>query len=45
MSKIASILHVTRSFEGGKIELADLGDITICRGVFQHRWSWEKCAQ
>ena len=28
----------TRTFEHGKIELANLGDVTIGRG-----WSWEKC--
>lgn len=31
----------TRTFEKGKIELANLGDITIGRGVFEPGWSWE----
>ena len=33
----------TRSFEKGKIDLANLGDITIGRGSFEPGWSWEKC--
>ena len=33
----------TESFEKGKIDLANLGDITIGRGSFEPGWSWEKC--
>lgn len=33
----------TRQFEKGKIDLANLGDITIGRGLFEPGWSWEKC--
>jgi hypothetical protein len=33
----------TRTFEKGKIELANLGDVTIGRGVLEPGWSWEKC--
>ena len=35
----------TRTFEKGKIELANLGDITIGRGLFEPGWSWEKCVK
>src|SRR5215204_4656334 len=35
----------TRTFEKGKIELANLGDITIGRGVLEPGWSWEKCVK
>ena len=35
----------TRTFEKGKIELVNLGDITIGRGVFEPGWSWEKCVK
>ena len=35
----------TRTFEKGKIELANLGDVTIGRGVLQPGWSWEKCVK
>jgi hypothetical protein len=45
MCYIDSSPDESRSFEGGKIEFANLGDITIGRGVFQHRWSWKKCVK
>jgi hypothetical protein len=32
----------TRTFEKGKVELANLGDITIGRAVLEPGWSWEK---
>ncbi|MFZ0554466.1 MAG: cupin domain-containing protein [Nitrososphaeraceae archaeon] len=35
----------TRTFENGKIELANLGDVTIGRAIFQPGWSWEKCVK
>src|SRR5215207_5552861 len=35
----------TRTFEKGKIELANLGDATIGRAIFQPGWSWEKCVK
>ena len=38
-----SLPDETRSFEKGKIDLANLGDITIGRGSFDAGWSWEKC--
>jgi hypothetical protein len=38
-----SLADETRSFEKGKIDLANLGDITIGRGSFEPGWSWEKC--
>jgi len=38
-----SLPDETRSFEKGKIDLANLGDITIGRGSFEPGWSWEKC--
>jgi hypothetical protein len=31
-----------RTFERGKIELANFGDITIGRAVLEPGWSWEK---
>ena len=33
----------TRTFEKGKIDLANLGDVTIGRGILEPGWSWEKC--
>jgi ethanolamine utilization protein EutQ (cupin superfamily) len=38
-----SLPDETRSFEKGKIDLANIGDITIGRGSFEPGWSWEKC--
>ncbi|HEY3525407.1 MAG TPA: cupin domain-containing protein [Nitrososphaeraceae archaeon] len=35
----------TRSFEKGKIDLADLGEVTIGRGILEPGWSWEKCVK
>jgi cupin domain len=35
----------TRSFEKGKIQLANLGDVTIGRGILEPGWSWEKCVK
>ena len=35
----------TRTFENGKIGLANLGDVTIGRAIFQPGWSWEKCVK
>jgi hypothetical protein len=32
----------TRTFEKGKIELANFDDITIGRAVLEPGWSWEK---
>ena len=41
--KSLDLADETRSFEKGKIDLANLGDITIGRGSFEPGWSWEKC--
>ena len=35
----------TRSFEKGKIELANFADITIGRATLEPGWSWEKCVK
>ena len=35
----------TRSFDKGKIELANFADITIGRGILEPGWSWEKCVK
>jgi hypothetical protein len=35
----------TRSFEKGKLELANLGDVTIGRATLEPIWSWEKCVK
>jgi mannose-6-phosphate isomerase-like protein (cupin superfamily) len=35
----------TRTFEKGKIELANLDDTTIGRITLQPGWSWEKCVK
>ena len=35
----------TRTFEKGKIELVNLGDVTIGRAIFEPGWSWEKCVK
>ena len=29
----------------GKFELANLGDVTISRAIFQPGWIWEKCVK
>lgn len=34
-----------RKFEKGKIELANLDDVTIGRAVLEPGWSWEKCVK
>lgn len=34
-----------RKIENGKIELANLGDVTIGRAVLEPGWSWEKCVK
>ena len=35
----------TRTFEKGKIDLVNLGDVTIGRAVLEPGWSWEKCVK
>jgi hypothetical protein len=35
----------TRAFEKGKIDVANLGDVTIGRAIFGPGWSWEKCVK
>jgi hypothetical protein len=35
----------TRTFEKGKIELANLGDTTIGRVTLEPGWSWENCVK
>jgi hypothetical protein len=35
----------TRTFEKGRIDLANLGEVTIGRGVLEPGWSWEKCVK
>jgi hypothetical protein len=35
----------TRSFEKGKIQLANFGDVTIGRGILEPGWSWDKCVK
>jgi hypothetical protein len=35
----------TRTFEKGKIELANLGDTTIDRVTLEPGWSWENCGK
>ena len=35
----------TRTFEKGKIELANLDDVVIGRATFEPGWSWEKCVK
>ena len=37
-----SVPDETRTFEKGKIELANFDDITIGRAVLEPGWSWEK---
>jgi mannose-6-phosphate isomerase-like protein (cupin superfamily) len=45
MQKKAYSPDETRTFEKGKIELANLGDTTIGRITLQPGWSWEKCVK
>jgi hypothetical protein len=35
----------TRTFEKGKLELANLNDVTIGRATLEPGWSWEKCVK
>jgi hypothetical protein len=35
----------TRTFQNGKIELANLGDVVIGKAIFEPGWSWEKCVK
>ena len=35
----------TRTFEKGKIELANFDDVVIGRATFEPGWSWEKCVK
>ena len=35
----------TRTFDKGKIELANLGDVVVGRSTFEPGWSWEKCVK
>jgi hypothetical protein len=35
----------TRTFENGKIELANFGDVVVGRATFEPGWSWEKCVK
>ena len=35
----------TRTFEKGKIEIANFGDVIIGRSTFEPGWSWEKCVK
>jgi len=34
-----------RSFDKGKVELANVGDASIGRAYFEPGWSWEKCVK
>ena len=34
-----------RTFEKGKIDLANFGDLTVGRAAFQPGWSWEECVK
>jgi hypothetical protein len=33
------------TFEKGKLEIADLGDVVIGRSTLEPGWSWEKCVK
>jgi len=35
----------TRTFEKGKVDLANLGEVTIGRATLEPGWSWEKCVK
>jgi hypothetical protein len=35
----------TRTFGKGKIEPANLDDVTIGRAILEPGWSWEKCVK
>ena len=40
-----SLPDETRTFEKGKINLANFEDITIGRAILEPGWSWEKCVK
>lgn len=35
----------TRKFEKGKVEIANFGNMTIGRAIFEPGWSWSKCVK
>ena len=35
----------TRTFDKGKVELANFGDFTIGRAVLEPGWSWSECVK
>ena len=35
----------TRTFEKGKIDLANFSDVIVGRAIFEPGWSWEKCVK
>ena len=34
-----------RTFEKGKIEIGNIGDVSIGRSTFEPGWSWESCVK
>lgn len=34
-----------RTFDKGKVEIANLGDVVIGRGTLEPGWSWDKCVK
>ena len=34
-----------RSFDNGKVEIANLGEVVIGRATLEPGWSWEKCVK
>jgi hypothetical protein len=35
----------TRTFEKGKVEIVNFGNMTIGRAIFEPGWSWSKCVK
>jgi hypothetical protein len=45
MKSLDSSPDETRTFEKGKIDVANLGDVTIGKAIFEPGWSCEKCVK
>jgi hypothetical protein len=45
MAKSFSSPDEVRTSDKGKVEIVNLGDVIIGRGILEHGWSWPKCVK
>ena len=45
LAKSLSTPDEVRTFDKGKVEIVNLGDVTIGRGTLEPGWSWSKCVK